>query len=257
MNLSGIFQDSRGLFVSDAGDVYIDMGKYNGRVERWTPGAGSGQMVMNVSGSCFSLFIDSNDTLYCSLDLLHQVVQTSLSSTNISASILVAGTGAAGSASNMLNNPGGIFVDTNIGLHVADCGNNRVQLFQPGQANGNTLAGNGLSGTIVLSCPIAVTLDFRGYLYILDLNNYRIVGSGPDGFRCLMGCTGTGGSNSDQLSDSSSFSFDREGNMLVSDADNQRIQKFLVSTTSCSAYILMIWESFSDSFLHSSHRAIL
>ena len=133
MNLSGIFNDSQGLFVSDAGDVYIDMGKYNGRVERWSPGAGGGQMVMNVSESCFSLFVDSNDTLYCSLDLMHQVVRTSLNSANIGASIVVAGNGTSGFGSNMLNSPRGIFVDASIGLHVADCGNNRVQLFQPGQ----------------------------------------------------------------------------------------------------------------------------
>ena len=243
MNLSGTFNDSRGLFVSDAGDVYIDMGKYNGRVERWSPGAGGGQIVMNVSGSCFSLFVDSNDTLYCSLDLLHQVVRTSLNSTNISASIAVAGNGTPGFASNMLNSPRGIFVDASIGLHVADCGNNRVQLFQPGQTNGNTLAGNGSSGSIALSCPIAVTLDFRGYLYILDHNNHRIVGSGRDGFRCLMGCTDTSGSASDQLLHPWSFSFDRQGNVLVNDLGNCRIQKFQVTTNSCSMYILIVGNS--------------
>ena len=234
-NINGNFNDSQGLFVSTVGDVYIDNGKYNSRVEKWPMNMGTMQTVMNVSASCFRLFIDLNNAIYCSLDTLHQVISTSLNG-GLTTPTLVAGNGSAGSASVMLSGPRGVFVDAAISLYVADCGNNRVQLFLTGQSNGSTLAGNGASGTTTLNCPIAVTLDWRRYLYILDRNNHRIVGSGPDGFRCLVGCTGINGSAPNQLSSPRSFSFDRQGNLIVNDLGNTRIQKFLVATNSCSEY---------------------
>ena len=236
-SISGNFNSSQGLFVPTAGDVYIDNGKYNGRVEKWPVNASSELTVMNVSGSCFSLFIDLNQTLYCSLDTLHQVQTVSLINP-LNIPTPVAGTGAAGSASNMLDSPRGIFVDMVSSLYVADCGNNRVQLFQSGQTIGSTVAGSGAPSTTTLNCPIAVMLDRRGYLYILDQNNHRIVASGPDGFHCVVGCTGSSGSAPNQLSSPWSFSFDRQGNIFVNDQGNTRIQKFMATTSSCSTYLI-------------------
>ena len=235
--ISGNFSSSQGLAISTAGDIYIDNGQSNSRVEKWTVNASSGLTAMNVSGRCFSLFIDINETLYCSLDTLHQVMRAPLSSST-TLPTPIAGTGAAGSASNMLNSPRGIFVDIALSLYVADCGNNRVQLFLSGQSSGSTLAGSGAAGTTTLDCPIAVMLDKRGYLYILDHNNHRVVASGPDGFRCVAGCTGTNGSADNQLSSPWSFSFDRQGNIFVNDLGNRRIQKFLVATNLCSTYAI-------------------
>jgi hypothetical protein len=54
-------------------------------------------------------------------------------------------------------------------LYVADCGNDRFQLFREGQINGMTLVGNGSNGTtIALDCPTGVMLDVDGYLFIFD-----------------------------------------------------------------------------------------
>ena len=90
--ISGNFSNSQGLFVSPVGDVYIGSGKSNNRVEKWPANASSGWTVMNVSDRCFSLFLDLNGRLYCSLDALHQVVATSLS-TNTTTPTIMAGTG--------------------------------------------------------------------------------------------------------------------------------------------------------------------
>ncbi|CAF4630366.1 unnamed protein product, partial [Didymodactylos carnosus] len=104
---------------------------------------------------------------------------------------IVAGTDRPGSALNQLNNPFGIFVDVNFDLYVADCLNNRVQLFRLGQSIGITVAGNGSPNpTIPLLCPTRIVLDAQKYLFIVDYGNDRIVGSGPNGFRCLVGCHG-------------------------------------------------------------------
>ena len=70
----------------------------------------------------------------------------------------------------------------------------------------------------------------------MDTGNNRIVGSGPNGFRCLVGCSGSGGSASNQLNSPETLSFDSYGNMFVTDWWNNRIQKFVLSTNSCGKY---------------------
>ena len=163
----------------------------------------------------------------------HQIIKQSLA-TYVKTITVAAGTGTNGSASNMLSDPWGIHVDAEFNLYVADCGNNRIQLFPRGQLNGTTVAGNGLSSTITLSCPTDVTLDGNGYLLIVDSHNHRIVGSGPNGFRCLVGCTRRSGAAADQLSFPTRLSVDSRGNLYVVDKNNLRIQEFPLSINACS-----------------------
>jgi hypothetical protein len=111
------------VYASTTGDVYIDNGLNNNRVDKWTLNATSSVVAMYVSNFCFGLFIDINDNLYCSIGLSHQVVKTALDSNTI-ISTVVAGNGTAGSTANMLSYPRGIFVDIKNNLYVADCSNN-------------------------------------------------------------------------------------------------------------------------------------
>ncbi|CAF0986145.1 unnamed protein product [Adineta steineri] len=181
---------------------------------------------MNVSSRCYGLFVDIKDTLYCSMHDENQVVKRSLNDPLMTSNRVAAGTGIVGAASNQLYGPRGIFVDVNLDLYVADCDNDRVQLFQPGESNGITVAGSrSLNPTITLSCPNGIILDAEKYLFIIDLGNSRIVGSSLNGFRCLVGCYESG-SQSNQLDEPFSFSFDRSGNIFVTDRWNDRIQKF-------------------------------
>ena len=60
--------------------------------------------------------------------------------------------------------------------------------------SGTVVVGSGASRTIDLQCPSGIVLDADGYLFISDYSNHRIVGSGPSGFRCLVGCSGMNGS---------------------------------------------------------------
>ncbi|CAF1548858.1 unnamed protein product, partial [Adineta steineri] len=141
---------------------------------------------------------------------------------------IAVGTNIKGSAPNQFNSPRGIFVDVNFDLYVADCFNDRVQLFQSGESNGITVAGyTSLTPTITLLWPTGIILDAEKYLFIVDQKNDRIVGSGLNGFRCLVGCYGKG-SQSNQLEYPCSLSFDRSGNLFVADQYNHRIQKFLL-----------------------------
>ena len=116
------------------------------------------------------------------------------------------------------------------------CGNNRIQRFQLGQLNATTVAGTGAANTIDLNWPTGIVLDVDGYLFIVDENNHRIVGSGPHGFRCLVGCSNTKGAQSHQLDYPQTIAFDSFGNMFVTDRDNHRVQKFILATNSCGKY---------------------
>ncbi len=235
--ISGGLNTSVSIFATISGDVYVDNGRYYYRVDKWTLNATNSTVEMYVNGTCYGLFIDINDTLYCSLGDSSIVTKKPLNS-SANTSLTVAGSGIAGSASWELNTNRGIFVDKNFNLYVADLGNARVQLFQLGQLNATTVAGT--NATIILSEPTGVILDADGYLFILDYGGDRIVGSGIYGFRCLVGCTGGSGSTSNQLNHPMSFSFDSYGNIFVADQYNNRTQKFLLATNSCGKYVHII-----------------
>ncbi len=100
-----------------------------------------------------------------------------------------------------------------------------------GQLSGTTVAESAI--TIALNQPSGVVLDADNYLFIVDCGNNRIIGSGPNGFRCVAGCSGLSGSSANQLYSPGMLSFDSYGNIFVTDRDNNRIQKFLLATSSC------------------------
>ncbi|CAF1064089.1 unnamed protein product [Adineta steineri] len=226
--IHGNFTEPRSLFVTSNGDIYIDDGKKNGEVQRWSAETNTFVTVMNVNSSCHGLFVDINDTLYCSMYEHHQVLKRSLNDAVMTGNRVAAGTCIEGDGSNQLSSPDGIFVDVNFDLYVADCFNHRVQLFQSGKSNGITVAGStSLKETITLHCPSAIILDAEKYLFIADYYKNRIVGSGLNGFRCLVGCYAKG-PQSNQLDVPSSLSFDGSGNIFVTDQTNHRIQKFLL-----------------------------
>ena len=120
---------------------------------------------------------------------------------------------------------------------MADSSNHRIQRFGVGQLNAATVAGYGAPGTITLNYPADIVLDGDGYVFIVERYNHRIIGSGPDGFRCVAGCSGVSGSASNQLSNPLSMSFDSYGNIWVADSYNFRIQKFVLQGNSCSKYL--------------------
>ena len=224
---------SNALFVSTVKDIYINTGSSCCKVDVWRENANSSFASLSIVTHCYGLFMVTNDSLYCSMRDSHQVINRSINSNNYQLTG-VAGTGCAGHLPNMLQSPHGIFVTINFDLYVADTGNQRVQLFRAGQLNGITMAGIQTSGTVQLYNPMAVILDVDEYLFILDSGNHRIVGSGPNGFRCLIGCARIPGSAPDQLSGPLGMAFDRYGNIWVTDTGNGRIQKFDLSSNTCS-----------------------
>ena len=217
---------------TDDEQIVVGDGSSAKGVDRWSANGTKLSSPMPFCSPCYGLFVDLLNDLFCSQGPRHQVLKTSVESPS-GELFIVAGTGCAGSSSDRLNNSLGIFVTIHLDLYVADCDNNRVQLFRSGETNATTVAGNGASGTVTLLCPAGIVLDGDGYLYIVDQGNHRLIGFGPAGLRCVAGCSGLSGSASDQLSHPATMSFDRDGNIFVTDRDNSRIQKFSLSSDSC------------------------
>ena len=188
---------------------------------------------MNISKPCFGLFIDQFNNLYCSISEEHLVVKKSLNN-NLNNVIIVAGNGSAGSLSSMLNNPRGIFMDLKLNLYVADCENNRIQLFKPNQSNNGTTVPIGLK----LSCPTGIILDADNALFITDHNHHRIIASGENDFRCIAGCSEINGSRANELFYPRGLSFDSYGNIYVADGYNHRIQKLILATNTCGILLI-------------------
>ena len=234
-NISTGLDDTYGIFSALNGDIYIDNGDVNRRINMWSWNTMSSVVVVNVTSRCFSLFIDIYGSLYCSFDHEHRVTRIVLND-GATTRTTIAGNGTAGSSKNTLSYPNGIFLDKNFNLYVTDCGNHRIQKFPVGQLDGITVVGNETSGQTALYYPTAVILDANEYLYICDNDNHRIVRSGLLGLECIIGCTGINGSAANQLNHPHSISFDRYGNLFVVDTDNNRLQKFSLALNSCSKF---------------------
>lgn len=229
--ISGNWNSLTSLFVTNGGDIYMDSNT-NDQVDKWSLNTRSSVTIKNIYGGCISLFIDINNTLYCSINKDHQVVKAILHG-NYSKWMAAAGTGCAGLSPYMLNQPNGIFVDTNFDLYVADTENNRIQKFtRRHQRFGVTLISN-TTANFPLNRPTSVILDAEGYLFIVDSGNHRIIRSLPNRFQCLIGCSDTPCTTSDSLCQPRTIAFDTVGNLYVTDMNNQRVQKYLLARKSC------------------------
>ena len=236
-NISTSSSSMTTVFVAEDNSIYFDY-QFNSisEIRRLSANLSNTLSIVQTFQSCYDIFIDISNYIYCSLPDYHQVVRKSLNNSFDQVKI-VAGTGVNGSTSFMLNWPHGIFVDTNSDLYLADRSNHRIQLFPFGQSDAITIAGIGSSpSTINLDNPIAVILDANKYVFIVDRWNHRMIGSGPNGFRYLVGCNGSG-SAANQFKNPRAISFDTYGNIFIADGGNNRIQKLALITNSCTKFI--------------------
>ncbi|CAF1461662.1 unnamed protein product [Adineta ricciae] len=177
------------------------------------------------------------------MSLAHKVVKQQL---NEAKTTIVAGVDTAGYESHQLNSPTGIFVDTNLDLYVADRMNSRIQVFHLGETDGKTIVGTRSSDiTISLRGPYSIVLDSDKYFYIADYTNDRIIASGPNGFRRLLGFNKIA-SNMYQSIRPTKVNFDVHGNLFVSELYNRRIQIFDLQNDSCVSVPYTIQTTYSS-----------
>lgn len=216
------------VFVALNGDIYVSNGYGSPKIEKYTRNTTQSITVME-GFSCYELFIDVENHLYCSVRMRHQVIKRSLNY-NSSISVVVAGNGTRGRANNMLDEPLGIFVATNFDLYVADYNNRRVQLFKKGQSDGTTIVDDISTSTMLLHKPVAVFLDANDNLYIVDPMDHRIIRFSLNIIHCIVGCSRASESELVEIFSAKSAAFDNHGNIFVADYGSFRIQKFRLMT---------------------------
>ena len=219
------------IFVTTNGDIYVYNDK-NAHVDKWIAQNETWISVMSVESTCFGLFIDIFDNLYCSIRDKHRVDKKWSNGTIT----IVAGVDVQRPSLDILNRPQGIFVDINLDLYVADSENDRIQLFRLNQRNGITVAGKKSSNiTIELNYPTGIVLDGDRHLFIVDQYNNRLIASNENGFRCIFGCSGQNFKFS-KLQKPWAMSFDSYGNIYVTNRNNHRVEKIIKSNI-CSKFV--------------------
>ncbi|UJR11880.1 hypothetical protein I4U23_016059 [Adineta vaga] len=168
---------------------------------RWNT---TGITILNSSklASASGLHFDLNDNLYIADEINSVVWKLSNNLVNLT---IVAGTDhSAGSNSNQLNYPNGVYVDKKGNIYISEYTNNRIQKYISGSTSGITIAGiTGSPGSSLnqFSAPRYFALDStETYIYIADSANNRIMRylsnstSGNNGV-VMAGGTGAGNTN--------------------------------------------------------------
>lgn len=164
---------------------------------------------------------------------------------NTSASVSsVAGTQLAGFLDATVNptngvygafsQPNGIAIDLTSGnIYVADLGNNAIRQITPGNVI-STVAG-GPQQESVIGFPAAITIDAQSNLFIADESGRVIELTANKVLYPLAGTANTNGYVDDsgllaQFSTPQGITVDKSGNVFVSDFNNNRIRKVVITT---------------------------
>lgn len=196
----------------------------NGIIVAGGNGAGGNQNQLNFP---YSVFIDSNNTLYVTDTQNHRIQKWLSGATE---GITIAGGNGAGSGLNQLNTPSCIYLDENQNLYVLDSFNARIQKWEIGADQGVTVAGGNGEGSGLNQFNKPGGFYFKNNaFYIVDAGNNRVVKwilGEPSG---TLAAAGSYGSLPDQLANPSvngTVYVDENENIYVTDYINNRIQKF-------------------------------
>ena len=216
----GKFTNFRGIIV-DSEDNIIVMDSGNRRIQKFTS-EGKLLTAVGAKGSGPLQFthptgvgINSmNDKIYIAEDAPNHRIQILNKDLTFSSYFGRHGT----SENGQFNNPLGVAFDSTGNLYVADCYNHRVQVFTP---EGKFLRKFGVGNKNTL--PYSIAIDCNDTMYIADLSNHILIYTSQGQFLRSFGSTGKADG---QLQSPRGVTLDKDGYILVSDRDNNRIQIF-------------------------------
>ena len=239
-------QGPNGLALDKAGNLYIAQ---VGRIRKVAPdGVISTFVELPDHYTPGAMTIDSNNNLYLVDHSTDRIQKISPDKTVTP----IAGTGQGGysgdggpatQAQILISSSGGIAVDTEGNLYIADFGNHRIRKIGTDNII-RTIAGNGNPSYNGDNIPASqATLFFpegsfsrwgRGNIYIAESRGYRIRKIGTDGIITTVagnGASGFGGdggpATSAQLWDPTRAIVDPAGNVYIADSGNHRIRRTL------------------------------
>ena len=233
------------LFVDNNDVIYVSDGS-NNRVQKWLPGADTGITVAGGNGPGNAanqlsgprgVYVDIQGNVFVADYTNHRVQKWA---PGAAAGVTVAGGNGFGNQPKHVTYPIGLVVSKTGDLYVTDAGNQRVQKWVPGATEGITIAGGGsgnASGSAAnqLNRPSGLFLDDSLNLLIADYHNHRIQQwvEGADTGITIAGSSTYYGSLHDQLLGPYSIYKDKQGNLVICDMFNIRVQKWprVVDTT--------------------------
>jgi uncharacterized protein (TIGR03437 family) len=258
-----MFFNPLGIAVDSSGIVYI-ADATNNRIRKVSGGAistyaGNGSTGFSGDGgpatagavwSPFAVAVDRAGNLYIAdaSNFRIRKVATNGAITTVAGGPTPGFSGDGGPATSAgLLLPGGVAVDSNGNLYIADIGNNRIRKVN---ASGiiNTVAGNGSKGysgdggaaTSAMfnfsSSRVGLAVDAAGNLYITDTGNSRVRKVDASGIvttvagNGIAGFSGDGGpATSAGLNNPNDVAIDSNGNLYIADTTNNRVRKVTMS----------------------------
>jgi sugar lactone lactonase YvrE len=254
--LAALFASPLGIGVDQSGNVFVcDL--YNYVIRKITPagvvstfagnyadgkagveaadGTGSGADFDFVNG----LAIDSNGNLFVADDpaLIREVTPGAVVTT-IAGTDHVSGSLDGQGLNAMFDHPGGVAVDANADLYIADTANNIIRKIAPGGFV-TTLAGkagvtgsaDGTGGAASFNAPFGIAVDGNGNVFVGDSGNGVVRMITPAGVvTTIAGKAGVKGSTDGTgvaalFSSPYGVAFDTSGNLYVTDSVTHVIRK--------------------------------
>lgn len=171
------------------------------------------------------------------------------------------GTGA------QFNNPGGMAIDAQGNIYIADTFNNRIRKMAP-DGTVSTVAGNGTPGWVddvaanaEFYAPAGLAVDSQGNIFVADYGNNRIRKIAPDGKVTTVAGNGYAAFVDGAAKDVAAFNgpagvaLDAQGNLFVADQNNNMIRKItptggvsLVAGTTTAGYLNITIDSAKGSW---------
>ncbi|CAF3401460.1 unnamed protein product [Rotaria socialis] len=162
-----------GLAMDEHGFLYVvDEGKHE--VRRYRIGDTEGTLVAGGNGQgnrldqlCqpWYVFLDRDHSVYVSDWGNHRVIKWADGEKQ---GIIVAGGHGKGNSLKHLSSPEGVVVDKLGTVYVSDSWNDRIMRWPKGATQGDVIIGRNR-----LSCPIGLSFDHHGNLYVVDWGNHR------------------------------------------------------------------------------------
>jgi sugar lactone lactonase YvrE len=135
-----------------------------------------------------------------------------------------------------------LYIDGNDNLYICDSGNNRIQKWLQGAANGTTVCGSssGSSGTTstLLDNPMDLTFDNNGYMYVVDYGNNRVQRFAPNSTNgTTVAGTITSSAALTSLYQPTAIVIANDFNIYILDMGNTRVMKWAPNATSGTVLI--------------------
>jgi tripartite motif-containing protein 71 len=124
------------------------------------------------------------------------------------------------------DSPADVAVDGRLRLYIADSGNNRIQRFGLVNRGFSVIAGekqDESEGSVILSEPQSIAVDVRGYIYVADTWNHRVLKIDPLG-RLQMEIGGMGWTGQ-QFRNPQGVSVNPKGDIYISDTGNHQVHR--------------------------------